>query len=138
MLMTEKITVKANIEVQSGPSISVNREMELEAYEIIDVDIATPTTDKAINLPTADSGKVLLLVITSVWYGKDKPDTFVTYKVNDGTDVFTLDQPHILIGSSAVKMLDAAPRTLKFSYNPTDATLPQIVKIEILIGLNVT
>ncbi len=137
--MTEKIVITANIGVQNGPSISVNRVMDVQAYEIIDVDITTEETDKVVKLPGTQEGEILLLAITSNWYGDGKdPDHYVTYKVNanDG-DEFKLDQPHLLIGNSSVTMLDSVPTQLLFSYTK-GTTAPDVVKIKILIGLKVT
>lgn len=137
--MTEKIVITANIGVQNGPSISVNRVMEVQAYEMIDVDIATKETDKVVKLPSTQKGEILLLAITSNWYGDGKDlDHYVTYKVNaDNGDEFKLDQPHLLIGNSSVTMLGSVPTKLLFSYTK-GTTAPDVVKIKILIGLKVT
>jgi hypothetical protein len=136
--MTEKITITANIGVQNGPSISVNRVMEVQAYEMINVDIKTADPDKVVKLPGTGEGETLLLAITSSWYGDGKDtDNYVTYKVNDNGDEFKLDQPHLLIGNSSVTMLNSVPTKLLFSYTK-GTTSPDLVKIEILIGLKVT
>ena len=63
--MTEKIIVTANIGVQNGPSISVNRVIEVQAYEKINVDINIDVTDKVVGLwPSDKNGEVLLLAIS--------------------------------------------------------------------------
>lgn len=135
--MTEKIIITANIGVQNGPSISVNRVMEVQAYEMINVDIETAATE-VVKLPSTVAGEMLLLAITSNWYGDGKnPDNFVKYKVNDSGYEFKLDQPHLLIGNSSVTMLDSVPTKLSFSYTK-GTTAPDVVKIKILIGLKVT
>lgn len=143
--MTEKIVITANIGVQNGPSINVNRVMEVQAYEKIKVNIKSDDTDKVVDLwPSNNTGEVLLLAMVSSWYGADKPGSpFVTYKVNDKEgdveqEVFTLDQPLLLIGNSPVSMLNAVPKKLKFSYKKTDNTTPDSIEIQILIGLKVT
>jgi hypothetical protein len=137
--MTEKITITANIGVQNGPSISVNRVMEVQAYEMIDVDIKTAESEKIVKLPSTVGGEMLLLAITSNWYGDGKGTAnYVTYKVNaSGGAPFKLDQPHLLIGNSSVTMLDSVPTQLLFSYTK-GTTAPDVVKIKILIGLKVT
>lgn len=138
--MTEKIIVTANIGVQNGPSISVNRVIEVQAYEKINIDINKDVTDKVVGLwPSDKNGEVLLLAITSSWYGTDKQDSsFVTYKVNDEDKVsFNLDQPLLLIGNSSVTMLNSTPKQLKFSYKQA-GTAPDSIQIQILIGLKVT
>jgi hypothetical protein len=138
--LTEKIIVTANIGVQNGPSITVNRVIEVQAYEKINIDINKDVTDKVVGLwPSDKNGEVLLLAITSSWYGTDKQDSsFVTYKVNDEDKVsFNLDQPHLLIGNSSVTMLNSTPKQLKFSYKQA-GTAPDSIQIQILIGLKVT
>lgn len=132
--MNEKITVIANIGTQNGPSINLNREMEVNAYEKIKVDIRTGDTEKAVELwPSNNLGDVVLLAIVSSWYG----DT-LSYKVNDiATESFKLDQPHLLIGNSSVNMLNENPKKLKFSYTkPAGAGVElDVVHIQILVGL---
>jgi hypothetical protein len=131
-MMTEKIVIKANIGVENGPSLNVNRVMEVQAYEKIDVEIEPNDTDKVVKLPSTVQGEILLLVITSSWYG----DT-ITYKVNAAAGVFKLDQPHLLIGNSSVTMLDPTPTQFLFSYTK-GTNAPDVVQVQILLGLKVT
>ncbi len=130
--MNEKIAVTVKIDIQNGPNISLNRIVEVDAYEKINVDIKNEDADKVVDLwPSDNEGEVVLLAITSNWYG----DT-ITYKVNDVADVYKLDQPHLLIGNSSVNMLDPKPKQLKFSYSkPTPDNKLDSVQIQILIGL---
>lgn len=130
--MNEKIAVTVNIGIQNGPSISLNRMVEVDAYEKINVSIKNGDTDKPVDLwPSDKDGQVVLLAIVSNWYG----DT-ITYKVNEAKDVFKLDQPHLLLGNSSVTMLDSKPKQLKFSYSkPTPDNKLDSVQIQILIGL---
>jgi hypothetical protein len=130
--MNEKIAVTVKIDIQNGPNISLNRIVEVDAYEKINVSIKNEDVDKVVDLwPSDNEGEVVLLAITSNWYG----DT-ITYKVNDVADVYKLDQPHLLIGNSSVNMLDPKPKQLKFSYSkPTPDNKLDSVQIQILIGL---
>jgi len=130
--MNEKIAVTVKIDIQNGPNISLNRIVEVDAYEKINVSIKNEDADKVVDLwPSDNEGEVVLLAITSNWYG----DT-ITYKVNDVADVYKLDQPHLLIGNSSVNMLDPKPKQLKFSYSkPTPDNKLDSVQIQILIGL---
>lgn len=130
--MNENIAVTVNIEIHNGPSIRVNRIVEVDAYEKINVSIKNGDANKVVDLwPSDNEGEVVLMAITSEWYG----DT-ITYKVNDALDVYKLDQPHFLIGNSSVNMLDPKPKQLKFSYSkPTPDNKLDSVKIQILIGL---
>jgi hypothetical protein len=130
--MNEKIAVTVKIDIQNGPNISLNRIVEVDAYEKINVSIKNEDVDKVVDLwPSDNEGEVVLLAIISNWYG----DT-ITYKVNDVADVYKLDQPHLLIGNSSVNMLDPKPKQLKFSYSkPTPDNKLDSVQIQILIGL---
>jgi len=130
--MNENIAVTVKIDIQNGPNISLNRIVEVDAYEKINVSIKNEDADKVVDLwPSDNEGEVVLLAITSNWYG----DT-ITYKVNDVADVYKLDQPHLLIGNSSVNMLDPKPKQLKFSYSkPTPDNKLDSVQIQILIGL---
>ncbi|AGB49804.1 hypothetical protein Metho_1610 [Methanomethylovorans hollandica DSM 15978] len=130
--MNEKIAVTVKIDIQNGPNISLNRIVEVDAYEKINVSIKNEDADKVVDLwPSDNEGEVVLLAITSNWYG----DT-ITYKVNDVADVYKLDQPHLLIGNSSVNMLDPKPKQLKFSYSkPTPDNKLDSIQIQILIGL---
>jgi hypothetical protein len=132
--MNEKITVTANIDIQNGPSINLIREVKVDAYEKINVNINNGDSDKVVELwPSDNEEEVVLLAIVSSWYG----DT-ITYKVNAVPNPFKLDQPHLLIGRSSVSMLDSKPQQLKFSYTkPAGAgTELDTVKIQILVGLD--
>lgn len=129
--MNEKIVVAVNIGIQNGPSMNLNRTMEVDAYEKINVNIKNGDTDRVVELwPSDKVGQVVLLAIVSNWYG----DT-ITYKVNEDTNIFKLDQPHLLFGNSSVIMLDSKPKQLKFSYVTAPASKLDSVQIQILIGL---
>ncbi|MCM1565324.1 MAG: hypothetical protein NC238_05140 [Dehalobacter sp.] len=137
--MNEKITLTANIVIRNGPSINLFREIEVDAYEKINVDINDGDSDKEVDLwPSDTEEEVVLLAIVSSWYGED-----LSYKVNEKVeDVtqkdFKLDQPHLLIGKSSVTMLDKKPKKLLFSYaKPSgESKAPDSVKIQILVGLD--
>lgn len=123
--MKEKIAYTLNVQVVSGPKLTATNTLEVDAYDKITVAIAASTTDKEVTL----AGQVQFLMVMASTY---KP-TPLTYKVNNSSDVFTLDTPQILTGQGAVKLLDAAPTKLLFS----NASAQDIV-IEILTGRDAT
>lgn len=133
--MNEKITVTANIVIRNGPSINLLREVEVDAYEKINVNINDGDSNREIDLWPSDTEKeVVFLAIVSSWYGDS-----VTYKVKGAsTDPLELDQPNLLIGRSSVSMLNSIPKTLLFSYSKPsgESTAPDSVKIQILVGLD--
>jgi hypothetical protein len=66
--MNEKIAVTVKIGIQNGPSISLNRTVEVDAYEKINVNIKNKDTDKVVELwPSDKDGEVVLLTIISNW-----------------------------------------------------------------------
>lgn len=133
--MNEKITLTANIVIRNGPSINLFREIEVDAYEKINVNINDGDSGKEVELwPSDTPEKVVFLAIVSNWYGDA-----ITYKVEGASgDPLRLNQPHLLIGKSSVTMLDKKPKKLLFSYaKPSgESTAPDSVKIQILVGLD--
>lgn len=138
--MVENILISASVSVPKGPKISVNRTLPVQAYGKIDVAVADGETVTVDVWPSNTKGRVLLLVIMSSWYGT-AADSGVSYVVNPDPAVpdpekFVLDQPHILIGNSAVTMLNATPKQMAFAYSKpaADPAAPGKVDIEILVG----
>lgn len=128
--MSEKIKIYFNIDIQDGPKIDGNPEMEVDAYEKIKVKIQKGK-DKVVKLwPSDKEGEVVLLAIISDLYGDA-----ITYTVNDANDKIILDQPRLLIGKSSVAMLSSTPKQLKFSYKNPEPDSQDNVEIKIFIGL---
>lgn len=122
-----QIIVSANIVVPNGPKFALNQTLQVEAYGKIDVAVPPSTTDMEVELGAA--GQVQFIAIVSDAYSED-----LSFKINAGTDVRTLDQPHLFMGKGAVSMFDAAPETLSFS---NEASGPD-AKVQILIGRDAT
>lgn len=136
--MSEKINVTMNIQVVKGPTLSETLEQEVEAYDKIDVTIATAAKDKEVELqPGSASGQVKFLMINLA--DSDDYGSKVTYTVNvPSTDASTpkvtpLDAAQVLVGEGAVKLLDSAPKSLFF----TNA-LTNDISVQILIGRDAT
>jgi hypothetical protein len=125
-----QIIVSANVMVPNGPSLAFNQIIDVDAYDRIDVAVpATPaTTEKKVEL-VGGTGDVLFIAITADAYNEK-----LTYKINAGTTVRKLDQPHLFMGKGGVSIFDAAPASLSFS-NPATGTN---ANVQILIGRDAT
>ena|SRR2546423_5850467 len=128
-----QIIVSANVVVPNGPSFAFSQTLEVEAYDRIDVSVpaAPATTNKKVEL-LGGTGEVQFIAITSDWFGDD-----LTYKINSNaaaTVARKLNQPHLFVGTGAVSLFDAAPKTLFFS----NAAPGQDANVQILIGRDAT
>ncbi|HEV2805950.1 MAG TPA: hypothetical protein VGW57_13590 [Chthoniobacterales bacterium] len=126
-----QIVVSANVAVPNGPNLAFNQIIDVDAYDKIDVAVPaqpTATTDKKVELVNG-TGDVLFIAITADAYSEK-----LTYKINAGTTVRKLDQPHLFMGKGGVSLFDAAPATLLFS-NPATGTN---ANVQILIGRDAT
>lgn len=120
--MAEKISWNYVAQALNGPSLSGQGELEVDAYDKIEVTITAGATQQVNLVP---SGTVSLLVINPA-----VPDIDLSYDV--GGNAVALDGPHVLIGTGAVSLLGGAAN-LSFTNNTgADAT------IEILLGRDAT
>ncbi|CAG0951124.1 hypothetical protein BURK2_00204 [Burkholderiales bacterium] len=120
--MAEKISWNYVAQALNGPSLSGQGELEVDAYDKIEVTITAGATQQVNLVP---SGTVSLLVINPA-----VPDVDLSYDV--GGNAVALDGPHVLIGTGAVSLLGGAT-DLSFTNNTgADAT------IEILLGRDAT
>jgi hypothetical protein len=118
------IAWKLEASVADGPSESVARSVEVEAYDKAAVELADGAPETTIEIGTA-TADVLFVLVTASDYGAG-----LTYKVNDtGNPSHVLDGPLHLAGSGAIGLLGFAPTSLLF----TNA-LGSAVTVEILVG----
>lgn len=112
----------------------VSRSVPAEAVALIKVEIQDGATNKVVSIQPADGvGKVKFLAITSDCYQG------LTYKVDTGTTAVTLDQPLVLAGAGALKLVDptdSAPQKLSFSF--TAPTSGDKASVQILVGWDAT
>ncbi len=123
-----KIIVSGSIVIPNGPQFAFNRTLDVDAYEEIDVAVASGAVDKEVDLPVSNK-PVQLIAIMSDWYGDD-----LTYKINTGATIYKLNQPLLLFGEDAVTLFSNAPAKLLF----TLAATAKDSKIQILIGSHAT
>ena len=120
--MAEKINWKFVAQALSGPSLSGQGTLEVDAYDKIGVTIAAGATQQVNLVP---SGTVSLIIINPA-----VPDADLSYDI--GGNAVALDGPHVLIGTGAVSLLGGAAN-LSFTNNTTSDAA-----IEILLGRDAT
>lgn len=127
MSSTVKLSVKVN--VVDGPSISIARDITVEAYDKIAVTIEASETDKEVEIQPGSSSQVQMILIKSSEYGTD-----LTYKVHEtGADSITLDHDQVFLGQGGVGLLGTDLDKLYFTNG-----LPNDVNIEIFVGRDAT
>ena len=126
-----RIAHQSTVDIPNGPSISSSRSVEVEAFDLIEVELASGAADVEVEVQPGAAGQVKFLAVTSTRYGPE-----VSYKVNTAaaTETHALDQPHVLAGDGAVAMLDASPELLFLSNAFTDGD----VNVQILVGRDAT
>jgi len=127
--VVEKVAWNFNISIEKGPSMSLADSFETEAYDKISVQIEAGANDKSVAIQPSALDKINFICIKSNQYGPDPPDVTktITYKCGNG-DPITLDQAHVLIGTSLIGLLQNV-QTFKFT-NTTDDP----ADIEVLLG----
>ena len=126
--MSQRIDWTSGMKVPGGPELAVSRSVQAEAFGLIKVEIQDGDTD-AVSVQPAGTGKVKFLAITSDRYEG------LTYKVDADTTVVTVDQPQVLAGPGAMKLVDptdSAPKVLNFSYTAVVAN--DKASLQILVG----
>ena len=125
------ISWKLEASVAGGPSRTLSQSISVEAYDMVDVELAdSSATPAEIEVEIgAGTGDLLFLMVTASQYGSG-----LTYKVNDTSDqASTLDGPLLLAGQGAIDLLGGAPISLLFTN-----TLGSNTNVEILVGRDAT
>ena len=122
--MSETISYSFTIQVAGGPKVTDVDKFEVEAYDMLEVDV--PDTGTSGGVATVDvqpsASGVKLLLVTADSYEQ------LTYKVDNGS-VQTLDGPLLLIGEGAVKLLGSTQNQFEFTNADTAANT-----VNILVG----
>lgn len=122
--MSETISYSFTIQVAGGPKVTDVDKFEVEAYDMLEVDV--PDTGTSGGVATVDvqpsASGVKLLLVTADSYEQ------LTYKVDSGS-VQTLDGPLLLIGEGAVKLLGSTQNQFEFTNADTAANT-----VNILVG----
>lgn len=131
--MAEKINWTLNVQVVGGPKVSDSKTVEVEAYDLIEVEVpagdnTTPGTS-TVEVQPGGSGQVKFLMITSSVY-----DANLTYAVDVGSAI-KLDALQMLIGEGAVGLLGSTQKLFAFT---NKAGLDKPASIKILVGRKAT
>jgi hypothetical protein len=124
------LKLSASVTATNGPTITVNRTIAVDAFDKIEVTVASGAT-KEVELQPGGVGKVQLLVAVANWYGPD-----ITYKINVDPAVYPLDQPLILAGHGAITLFGDPPNKLAIANTSAAANAKDTI-ITILIGRDV-
>ena len=127
--MVVKVAWSFYVTIENGPSMNLADSINTEAYDKISVKIDSNDADKKVAIQPGEADKIDFLCIKSDYYGPNPPEAgkIITYKCDAGSPI-TLDQAHVLIGTSLVKLLQNL-KTLSFT-NKTENP----ANIEVLIG----
>ncbi len=125
--MAEKIKYSLNFQIVGESGIPADGEIQTGAYEKLQINLDAGSSNIEFALQPdfdPDANLIKLLLIKSSTYG-----AALTYKVNDksSTKTIALDGPQAFIGSGAVKILDAAPKTLFFTNSLADPVVLDIL-----------
>jgi hypothetical protein len=138
----KKIDRTLNVNIPGGPNISASNRMDIEAYDMIEVEIPGEATDKKVQIIPGDNSEIrFLLIKTDTW--SDSAGTTLKYKVNDGTDTspaIDLDAPvHLFVGPGNVRVLGYSPNNLLFTNQLKDEKNEFIpVSVQVLVGRDAT
>lgn len=121
----QTITISVEVRLASGPAWASTQQLMVDAVDVIDVVIASGATD--FKVPVQPGGVVKMILVSP-----DPASGELSYKSEtSGTEIYKLDQPHLLMGEGGVGMLEGAvaPTSLFFSKSgTTDA------RVSILVG----
>ena len=127
--MSSKINLALKVNVVSGPSIFVSKEITVEAYDKIEVTIGAGESDKPVEIQPGLSNQVQMFLIKPSKCGND-----LTYKVHEvNATPIVLDQEQLFLGQGALGLLGTELDKLFFTNN-----LDEEVTIEILVGRDAT
>ena len=127
--MSSKINLALKVNVISGPSIFVSKQITVEAYDKIEVTIGVGESDKPVEIQPGSSSQVLMLLIKP-----SKCEEGLTYKVHEASAIpIVLDQEQLFLGQGAVGLLGTELDKFFFTNNLSDD-----VTIEILVGRDAT
>jgi len=128
------IKVSTTVSVDDGPMLSVSTSLDVDAYDVIEKEIADGG-NATLPVQLEAAGNVKLLFIKASAYPETSSE--LTYKAtkSDGSDLtptaateYELDQPHMYNGDSVQAVADA-PQYIKFTNGSAKA-----VTVTILVG----
>ena len=136
------IRVGLNVQVVGGPAASVPQvEIEVEAYDKIEVEVKSGEENKEVEVQPGDQGVSFLLIKSSEYTPPETaPDKQLTY-TPEGKSPINLDRPQIYLGLGAISSLLGPVKKVTFS-NQLESldpvTDPKTAALEILVGRDAT
>ena len=132
--MGTKITYKVDLAVEKGPTSSLTRDLEVDAYDLLKVtvpggDSGTPGT-VTVDVQPGDIKQIKLLSITSSRY-----DEKLTYKVDGAGSDIPLDAPQLLVGAGALGVMGTTAKQFVFT---NKAGMDKSADLQILVGRKAT
>ena len=130
--MATRITLKVDLAVEKGPSSTLTRELDIDAYDLLKFtvpagDNATPGTI-TVDVQPGQISRLEVLSITSTLYSD-----LLTYKIDGAGGDVSLDAPHLFVGGGAVQLLGATAKQFVFT-NRAGTDKP--ASVQILVGRN--
>lgn len=133
--MPTNISWKLDLEIQSGPNITVTNAVQADAFDRIEVKVPDTTalpTATTVDVQPGAAGKVKLLLIRSTKYGDN-----LKYQVHDNsTPERTLNDAVFLTGAGSLDLLEDA--TAPLDKLLVTNTTGQDVVLEIIVGRTAT
>lgn len=122
--MPEQISWTLNVQVIGGPKVSASDTLSVEAYDKIEA-VVPAGSSATVNVQPADGAEFLL--VTASRYEN------LTYEVDGSGNTVTLNAPHVLIGSGAVRLLGNTQSQFEFNNGGGED-----VSVSILVGRDAT
>ena len=127
--MAIEIDTLFNASVVGGPSLARSFNIEVDAYDLIDVEIIDGAADSPVELQPGGAGQVQFLLVLA-----DSYNPALSYRINAGANPpHDLDRELLLAGGGALGLLVEPPNSLLFS-NATGAA----INVQVLVGRNAT
>ena len=127
--MAIEIDTLFNATVVGGPSLARSFNIEVDAYDLIDVEIIDGAADSPVELQPGGAGQVQFLLVLA-----DSYNPALTYRINAGANpTHDLDRELLLAGDGAIGLLVEPPNSLLFSNGTGNP-----ISVQVLVGRNAT
>jgi hypothetical protein len=115
-----------NLQVETGPSVIISGNYDVEAYDRISVNIKA-TEEEVVRVQPNDLKELDFIIIESSQYDP----AGLTYEIigDPANKKIPLDRAQFLVGKSLVELLPAVPQEIKFKND-----LSSDVRVTILVG----
>jgi len=129
------VTYGFSVQVGGGPQIAKTLTTTVEAYDVLDFELAAGANGINVDVQPGGSGSIKLLSISSSLYDGQVSYTVLDAGGNKGP--FTLDAPQFFSGG-AIGVIGVAPKTLAFTNANAAGDPTKNATIEIFVGRDAT